>query len=85
MHWYSHEHLHSGLRFVTPAVRHAGLDAAQLQARTQVYERARQRHPQRWTGSIRDWSRVDAVTLNPDRDTVAPAQDLQHESKRIAA
>lgn len=85
VHWYNHEHLHSGLRFVTPAVRHAGLDAAQLQARTQVYERARQRHPQRWTGAIRDWSRVDVVTLNPDRDTVAPAQDLQHESKRIAA
>ncbi len=43
------------------------------------------RYPQRWTGAIRNWSRVDVVTLNPDRDTVAPAQDLQHESKRIAA
>lgn len=42
------------------------------------------RYPQRWAGAIRDWSRVDVVTLNPDRDTVAPAQDLRHESKRIA-
>lgn len=85
VHWYNHEHLHSGLRFVAPAVRHAGQDAAQLQARTQVYELARQRHPQRWTGTIRDWSRVGAVTLNPDRDTVVPAQSKQNESKRLAA
>ena len=85
VHWYNHEHLHSGLRFVAPAVRHAGQDAAQLQVRTQVYELARQRHPQRWTGTIRDWSRVGAVTLNPDRDTVVPAQSKQNESKRLAA
>ncbi|NLN59090.1 MAG: hypothetical protein GX151_14505 [Gammaproteobacteria bacterium] len=73
----------SGLRFVAPAVRHAGQDAVQLQARTQVYGRARQRHPQRWTGVIRDWSGVGA--LNPDRDTGAPAQSKQKESKRLAA
>ena len=84
-HWYNHEHLHSGLRFVAPAVRHAGQDAAQLQARTQVYELARQRHPQRWTGATRDWNRVGAVTLNPDRDTGATTQGRQHESKRLAA
>ncbi|WP_422109449.1 hypothetical protein [Achromobacter xylosoxidans] len=85
MHWYNHEHLHSGLRFVAPAVRHAGQDEVQLQARRWVYELARQRHPQRWTGPTRNWSRVGAVTLNPDRDAGAPRQSRQHESNRLAA
>lgn len=26
MHWYNHEHQHSGIRFVTPAERHRGDD-----------------------------------------------------------
>ena len=83
--WYNHEHLHSGLRFVAPAVRHAGQDAAQLQARAQVYETARQRHPRRWSGATRNWDPIGAVTLNPDKEAVATAQSRQHESKRLAA
>lgn len=83
--WYNHEHLHSGLRFVAPAVRHAGQDGAQLRARTQVYESARQRHPRRWSGAIRDWTSIGAVTLNPDKETIATAKSPQHESKRMAA
>ena len=27
VHWYNHEHCHSAIKFVTPAKRHAGLDA----------------------------------------------------------
>lgn len=30
-----------------------------------VYEAARTRHPRRWSGKTRNWSRIDAVHLNP--------------------
>jgi transposase InsO family protein len=63
--WYNHEHLHSGIRFVTPAQRHDGLDHAVLQARRLVYEAARASNPHRWSRRIRDWSRIDSVRLNP--------------------
>jgi putative transposase len=36
VHWYNHEHRHSAIRFVTPAQRHAGLDAALLRKRDEV-------------------------------------------------
>lgn len=66
--WYNHEHRHSAIRFVTPAQRHAGLDGEILAQRQAVYEAARERHPQRWNGPIRDWQPVQTVYLNPDRD-----------------
>ena len=64
--WYNHEHLHSGIRFVTPADRHAGLDGDVLEHRSELYEAARQLHPERWSGRTRDWSPVGAVALNPE-------------------
>jgi len=69
--WYNHEHLHSAIRFVTPAQRHAGLDHGILEARHEVYMEARDAHPERWSGSTRDWSRVEAVRLNPTQDQAA--------------
>ena len=65
--WYNHEHRHGAIRFVTPAQRHAGLDGPLLAHRKTVYEAARQRHPLRWRGPIRNWQRIQAVHLNPDR------------------
>ena len=41
VHWYNEEHRHSAIGFVTPAQRHAGLDAALLRKRAEVYEAAR--------------------------------------------
>ncbi len=64
--WYNHEHLHSALRFVTPADRHAGRDIEILAGRQRVYEKARGQHPERWSGQSRDWTPVGSVTLNPD-------------------
>ena len=64
--WYNHVHLHSAIGFVTPADRHAGLDRAVLSNRHELYLEARARHPERWSGSTRDWSRVETVRLNPD-------------------
>jgi transposase InsO family protein len=43
--WYNHEHLHSGIRYVSPADRHDGLDERILQQRHEVYLEARARNP----------------------------------------
>lgn len=63
--WYNGEHLHSGIRFVTPEDRHAGRDKAILARRHEVYTQAKERTPQRWSGPTRDWSPIGAVYLNP--------------------
>lgn len=72
VHWYNHEHQHSGIGFVTPADRHAGADVEILGARRSVYERARRRHPERWSRKTRQWSRPSVVILNPECTTAAP-------------
>ena len=68
VHWYNHQHKHSGLKFVTPAQRHDGRDAAILQHRKNVYEAAKQERPERWTGETRDWNLKGEVWLNPEQD-----------------
>ena len=65
--WYNHQHKHSGLKFVTPAQRHDGKADAILRHREQVYEAARQRRPERWSGATRNWKLKDEVWLNPER------------------
>jgi len=65
--WYNNEHRHSAVRFVTPNQRHQGEDKTLLAARRAVYEAARARNPRRWSGETRNWTPVDAVTLNPER------------------
>jgi putative transposase len=73
VHWYNHEHRHSGIRYVTPAQRHAGQDGPVLAARHAVYQDARRRNPQRWRGSTRNWTPLGVVTLNPERDSIVQA------------
>jgi hypothetical protein len=75
--WYNTEHRHSGIRFVTPAQRHAGEDAAILALRKTVYEQAKQAHPDRWRGrATRNWKPEGTVWLNLDRDSPTPAESL---------
>jgi putative transposase len=76
--WYNDEHLHSAIGFVTPAQRHVGDDESILANRTTVYEKARRRHPGRWSGEVRNWKRVTVVKLNPSDAAAAPtaAQDI---------
>lgn len=62
--WYNDEHLHSGIKYVTPSDRHAGRDDAILAGRTKVYRAARKATPRRWTGRTRNWTPVGAVHLN---------------------
>ena len=85
VHWYNHAHLHSGIRYVSPAARHVGRDHQILAARHQVYERARQRHPSRWRRHTRNWQPIGAVMLNPERDAVVEAIQLNHDKQRLAA
>ena len=66
--WYNHEHRHSGLKFVTPQQRHSGAADAVTAGRNKVYAAARQRHPERWSGGIRNWNLPVSVTLNPEKD-----------------
>lgn len=65
--WYNSVHLHSSIRFVTPEDRHSGRDVAILTRRRITYQQARVRHPERWTGNIRNWDPVEEVRLNPDQ------------------
>jgi transposase InsO family protein len=67
--WYNQEHRHSAIKFVTPQQRHLGQDAQLLQQRSEVYARAREKNPQRWSKNTRNWSRVNEVHLNPDKPT----------------
>lgn len=67
--WYNHEHLHSGIGFVTPADRHYGRAEAILQGRRDVYADARRRHPERWSGAPRAWDAPKHVLLNPEPET----------------
>lgn len=67
VHWYNEEHRHSGINYVTPAERHLGRDRVLLQQRISVYEAARARNPQRWSGKIRNWECVKVVHLNPEK------------------
>lgn len=69
--WYNHEHLHSGIGFVTPHDRHIGADVARLAGRRAVYAKANARHPERWTGNVRSWQRPRIVKLQPDREAIA--------------
>ena len=64
LHWYNDEHLHSGIRFTTPASRHAGTDTAILHNRARVYHAAQRTHPSRWSGATRNWTKIARVTLN---------------------
>ncbi len=63
--WYNTEHLHSSINFLPPSKRHEGAGEEILENRARVYEAARGRHPERWSGKTRDWSNVAEVTLNP--------------------
>ena len=63
--WYNNIHLHSGINFVTPHSKHHGLDQEILNNRHLVYELAKDRNPNRWSRSTRNWSIVERVELNP--------------------
>ena len=78
--WYNNEHRHSGIKHVTPAQRHDGTDKELLEKRKAVYEAAKLKNPNRWSGSIRNWQWIEHVWLNPENQTEKPKR-----SEKIAA
>lgn len=85
VHWYNHDHRHSGIRYVSPAQRHAGEDRDILAARHGVYVQAKAAHPRRWARHTRNWDPITVVTLNPERDSVINAASNDLHKARTAA
>jgi len=77
VHWYNEDHLHSAIKFVTPGQRHRGEDIQILASRKQVYLKAKLKNPNRWSGDIRNWDRINEVYLNPEK--------IEQECKKIKA
>ena len=65
VHWYNHEHMHSGISFVTPHERHYGKDREILKTRKETYQAAYKVNPQRWSRSPKQWERKEVVYINP--------------------
>lgn len=66
--WYNKEHRHSGIQYVTPEERHTGKDKEVLEQRKKVYQKAKEKHPERWAKEIRDWSFSEEEWLNPKQE-----------------
>lgn len=63
--WYNEAHLHSGIKFVSPASRHRGEDKEILKNRKNVYLQAKLDFPERWGNrKIRNWDYDEKVYLN---------------------
>ena len=76
--WYNYTHLHSGICFITPYQRHYGLDKKVVRKRKETYEKAKAKHPERWSKNIRNWSLPEYVSLNPI--SVEEANNIIHKS-----
>ena len=85
VHWYNVEHRHSGIRYVSPAPRHAGQDRDILDARHALYCRACESNPARWSRNTRNWTPINSVTLSPERDSVVNAYAAYLNMEPLAA
>jgi hypothetical protein len=63
--WYNHRHRNSGIKFMTPQQRHSGQAVEICGHRAGVYEQARQRHPRRWSRTIRCWRQPEVGLDQP--------------------
>jgi len=81
--WYNVNHRHSGIRYVSPAQRHTGEDRQILAQRHAVYQQACGRNPARWSQKTRNWSPIEAVALNPERDAVLSTAVQSEPDKKV--
>ena len=79
VYWYNNVHMHSGIQYLTPYQRHYGLDENIIKNRKQVYSKAKDNHPERWSREIRNWDLPKYVSLNPIRE-----EELQTIVKALA-
>ena len=80
--WYNEEHRHSAIKFVTPSQRHRGEDREILTRRDRTYQEAQKKNPERWSGKTRDWTPIEKVTLNPQKEVVRKDQNLKEEKSK---
>jgi putative transposase len=66
--WYNTIHKHSGIKCATPEESHNGKDVAILSKRDEGYQKAKLKHPERWSQNCRDWKFISEVWLNPEKD-----------------
>jgi len=62
--WYNTKHLHSGIMYVTPEQRHNGYDKEILKKRREVYIKAKNNNPIRWSRHCKNWEYEEVVSLN---------------------
>ncbi len=74
--WYNKEHLHSAIKFITPEQRHQRRDKEILEHRKKVYQQAKSRTPNRWSGEIRDWEMIKEVYLNPENHKIESVEKI---------
>jgi putative transposase len=77
--WYNFEHRHSAIRYVTPDERHCGRENDILDRRHELYVRARDANPERWSCRTRNWAPVGPVVLNPQRASVTAAAQMERQ------
>jgi len=88
-HWYNHEHHHSSIGLMTPAIVHYGHAPRLLDHRREVLTEAFRRHPERFVhGTPEPPSIPEAVWINPPAEkrtrqdalgaTISTPDDLQH-------
>lgn len=68
---------------MTPGQRHYGRDRDLLERRHALYQAAREKHPERWSGKTRNWTKVDEVFLNPEKATRPVTNKIQTSSRRL--
>jgi putative transposase len=74
-HWYNHEHHHTGLNLLTPAMVHHGKADEVLAARQQVLDKAYELHPERFIRRApRAGKLPEAVWINPPPAPSAPSE-----------
>jgi putative transposase len=80
-HWYNHEHHHSGIGLLTPAVVHSGQSQTWMDKRQQVLNVAYQAHPERF---VRHAPKLPELALEvwinaPVKTVETPQSDAQTE------
>ena len=55
------------IAFNKPHQKHTGESDALMKNRIEVYQAAKNKHPSRWSGQIRNWESTQTVFLNPEK------------------
>jgi hypothetical protein len=68
-----------------PASASVIVSAAILPERHELHCQARERNPRRWSGATRNWTPIEVVTLNPERESVVKTHSGSLDEQTMAA